>query len=74
MQENYYKKGRIQKWVISKMAHLNNLKDCTGALIRTGQKTFFCKSGRARKFWTALIGRARQKQKSGRATHISGPS
>ena len=42
------------------------------------QGRFFCISGRARKFWTALIGRARQKpnkkDKSGRATHISGPS
>jgi len=27
------------------------------------KKTFFCKSGRSRKFWTALIGRARQKTK-----------
>ena len=31
--------------------------------IRTGQKTFFCISGRARKFRTALIGRARQNTK-----------
>ena len=36
------------------------------ALIRTGQKTFFYKSGWARKFWTALIGRARQKTKQKR--------
>jgi len=38
----------------------------------------FSKSGRARKFWAALIGRARQKQnkkdKSGRATYIFGQS
>ena len=49
-----------------------------GAHIRTGQKTFLFISGRARNFWTALIGRALQKQnkkdKIGRATHISGPS
>ena len=36
-----------------------------GALIRTGQRTgqksFFCKSGQARKFWRPLIGRATQK-------------
>ena len=34
-----------------------------GALIRSGQKTFFCKSGRARKLWRALIGRATKKTK-----------
>ena len=49
-----------------------------GALIRTGQKTFFCKSGQARKFWRALIGRAIQKQnkkdKTGQATQIFGAS
>ena len=44
------------------------------AHIRTAKKTFCCISGRARKFWTALTGRATQKHKSGRATHIYGPS
>jgi len=29
----------------------------------TGQKTFFCKSGWARKFWTALIGQIKKRQK-----------
>mgnify|MGYP000699884463 CR=1 FL=1 len=30
----------------------NNFELQGGAFIRTGQKTFFCKNGRARKFWT----------------------
>ena len=43
-----------------------------GAHIRTGQKTFLFISGRARNFWTALIGRALQKQnKKDKTGHIS---
>ena len=48
-----------------------------GVAYKDGPENIFCCiSGRARKFGTALIGRARQKQKdkSGRATHISDPS
>mgnify|MGYP006944972463 CR=1 FL=1 len=35
---------------------------CKNKQKKTGQKSFFCISGRARKFWTALIERALQKQ------------
>jgi len=49
-----------------------------GDAYKDGPENIFCISGRARKFWTVLIGRATQKQnkkdKGGRATHISGPS
>jgi len=47
-------------------------------MYKDGPENIFCISGRARNFWTALIGRALQKQtkkhKTGRATYISGPS
>ena len=33
-----------------------------GRLWGRAKNIFFCKNGGARKFWTALIGRARQKQ------------
>ena len=49
-----------------------------GAHIRTGQKTFFFHKWTGQKILDGLIGRALQKQnkkdKTGRATHISGPS
>ena len=61
-----------KSWLFAFLETFRDFKD------NDGPENIFFKSGRARKFWTALIGRARQKQnkkdKSGRATYISGPS
>ena len=71
--------GRATKfWWGRAMFFLTRHAICTGGAYKDGPENLVCISGRARKVWTALIGRALQKQnkkdKSGRATHISDPS